>query len=210
MKGKFIVFEGIDGSGKSTQFELFCRKLEEYGKDVVRTHEPTTGKIGKLINDMIHTKNDVPEKVMGTIYGLLFYADRIEHVHKIKRWLEEGKIVISDRYYHSTLAYQKTQGMDFDFLISLHKNLQEKEYIIKPDLTFIIDVSAEESMKRINNRDKKRVEIFERLEFLKELRKNYLELKNILDERIEVIDGSGSIEEVHEEVMKKFKGLRGI
>jgi len=205
MCGKFIVFEGIDGSGKSTQYKLFYKRLGEKGYDVFETHEPTNEMIGTLIRNRINSKNNLPGDVNGVIYGLLFYADRIEHNHAIKKALDEGKFVVSDRYYHSSLTYQKTQGTDFNFLIELHKKLLEKEYIKKPDVTFFIDIDPEEALKRIDKRNKQKVEIFEHLEFLKKLRENYLSLVNLLDENLEIIDGTGSVEEVQERIWEAWK-----
>ena len=194
MKEKFIVFEGIDGSGKSTQFKLFCNKLKEKGYNVWETFEPTRGPIGNLIRERFHSLSD------GLIYTLLFYADRIEHNFNIQEKLKQGFTVVSDRYYHSTLAYQAAQGLDMEFLVGFHRLLRSSGKIQKPDLVFFIDVPAEEAMKRINARPKEKVKIFERLEFLKKLRKNYLKLQELLNENIFVIDGTGTIEEVHKRV----------
>lgn len=206
-RSSMIVIEGLDGSGKTTQFKLFCMKLREMGYDVVETREPTRNMIGDLISRRLKEKTDLPNKVNGLIYTLLFYADRVEHNFGIKKELQNGKIVVSDRYYHSTLAYQQTQGLDTKLLLNFHKNLVVNGYVREPDLTFFIDLPAEVAMERIEGRvsKKDKVHIFEHLEFLKKLRKNYLKLQKLLDEKIVVIDGRGTPEEVGERVWKSFQ-----
>lgn len=198
MDAKFIVFEGMDGSGKSTQFSLFCKKLRERGLEVVETREPTREMIGDLISRRLKSRNELPSRTDGLIYTLLFYADRIDHNFLIQRELQAGKTVVSDRYYHSTLAYQKTQGFDTRFILDLHNRLVEMGHVRIPDMTFIIDVPAEIAVYRIDGRvsEKKKVEIFEHLDFLKKLRDNYLKLGELLDEKIVVIDGTGTKEDV--------------
>jgi len=203
-KGNFIVFEGIDGSGKTTQFNLFCKELKNKGFDIFETSEPTRGNIGELIREKLH--EDVENSISkAMIFNLLFYADRVEHNLSIQKNLESGKLVVSDRYYHSTLAYQAAQGLDLKLLVKFHKLLQDSGFVVKPDKVVFIDVPAEEAIKRIEAREKKRVEIFERLEFLKKVRENYLKLQEILDENIFVVDGTGSVEEVRERVLSAVR-----
>lgn len=201
---KFIVFEGMDGSGKSTQFSLFCESLRKAGREVVETREPTREMIGDLISRRLKASTEVPGRTDGLIYTLLFYADRIEHNFLMQRELQAGKTVVSDRYYHSTLAYQQTQGFDTKFILDLHRKLVEMGHVRVPDTTFIIDVPAEIALYRIDGRvsEKKKVEIFEHMEFLRRLRGNYLKLKDMLDENIVVIDGTGTMEEVRERLEK--------
>jgi len=205
MEGKFVVFEGIDGSGKSTQFRLFCENLKKRGYGTTETHEPTKNPIGDLISRRLRSKTDLPSDINGVIYVLRFYADRIEHNKMIKDELKKNKIVVSDRYYHSTIAYQQTQGLDVGFITDFHKKLVRKGCVKVPDLTFFVDVPAEEAIRRIDERakEKDKVHIFEHLEFLKKLRGNYLKLKEILDENIVIIDGTGTVEEVQERIWKE-------
>ena len=205
MKEKFIVFEGIDGSGKSTQFKLFCEKLRKMGYDVKETREPTREMIGDLISKRLKEKTDLPGDVNGLIYTLLFYADRIEHNNMIQKELKKGKIVVSDRNYHSTIAYQQSQGFDTDFILDFHRKLVKSGHVKVPDLVFFVDLPAEEAIKRIDYRAKQkaRVEIFEHIKFLKKLRENYLKLKDVLkDENIKIIDGTGTKEEIQERIWK--------
>ncbi|UCG95191.1 MAG: dTMP kinase [archaeon] len=208
MEGKFIVFEGIDGSGKSTQFKLFCEKLKKR-REILETREPTRDLIGNLITRRLKTETILPGHANGLIYTLLFYADRIEHNNMINRELEKGKTVVSDRYYHSTLAYQRTQGFDTGFILDLHRKLVEKGYVRVPDITFFIDLPAEEALKRIDSRkEKEKVHIFEHTEFLRKLRENYLKLKDLPEENIQVIDGTGTVEQVQKRVWDRFS-LKG-
>ena len=206
---KFVVFEGIDGSGKSTQFEMFSKKIESGGNKIFRTREPTRDMIGDLISRRLKSDTILPSDINGLVYTLLFYADRVEHNHSIKNNLESGSYVLSDRYYYSTLAYQQTQGFDMDFIMDFHKKLVDAGYVMKPGITFFIDVPAEVAIERIEKREKEKakVEIFERFEFLEKLRQNYLGLKESLGDNIVVIDGTGSVEEVFSRVWKEFENL---
>jgi len=147
-KGCFIVFEGIDGSGKSTQFRMLSENLENAKYEVVRTKEPTPQRpIGKLIREILYeNKNNVPEESL----ALLFAADRIDHINSIiKPALEEGSIVLSDRYVYSSFAYQ-SKGMqkeiDLTWLSSINR------YAIDPDIVVFLDITPEEGLKRGDKR----------------------------------------------------------
>lgn len=186
---KFIVFEGIDGSGKTTQAKLLYKFLRNKGRKVFLTKEPTDGKIGKLLREHYLKKVDHP-----LVDTFLFFADRAEHIEKIKEALSK-KIVISDRYYHSTVAYQSTQGVDVKFLKRLCGLFP------KPSITFIIDCPAELAVQRISKSKKIKMK-FEKLMFLKKLRRKYLQLPKIFkDERIVVIDGKKNKKEVFENIL---------
>lgn len=131
----FIVLEGIDGCGKSTQAKLLADWFTEQRKEIVLTAEPTKeGDIGKFIREILSSKKQITPEAL----ALLFVADRKEHLNNcIEPLLSEGKVVISERYSLSTIAYQSAQGVDTDWLIDLHK------YIRKPDLIIFLDVSPE-------------------------------------------------------------------
>ncbi|MEM5869572.1 MAG: dTMP kinase [Candidatus Aenigmatarchaeota archaeon] len=200
-KGVFIVLEGIDGSGKSSQSKLLFDFLQKNKIPAILTHEPTDGEIGYLLTNKYLKEVDLP-----LVDAFLFAADREEHLKKtVIPALEQGKIVISDRYYHSTLAYQQAQGLELKFLLELNKKF------IKPDLTIIIDLEPEIAVERIEkdkNRKMEERKKFEKVEFLKKVRKNFLELKEILkDERIVVIDGNKTKEEVFEAVLSEVKKI---
>jgi len=200
-KGLFLVVEGMDGSGKTTQANLLFDYLKNKGYDVILTFEPTDEKIGKLLTEFYLKKVDMP-----VADALLFGADREEHLKTIVLpALEQGKIIISDRYYHSTFAYQTTQGLDLGWLIEINK------FFIKPDLTIIVDSSPEKCIERIEKDSKRKIEArvkFEKLEFLKKLRNNYLKLLSVLkDEKIIVVNGDRSKEEIHQEIIKEVSKL---
>jgi len=161
MAGLFIALEGIDGSGKSTQAKLLSEKLSVKGYSIYETSEPTDGLVGAIIKKILREHTEISAEAL----ALLFVADRIEHAKSIREALAQGKVVISDRYMLSTLAYQSAQGVDLGFLRALHGNLP------KPDLTLILDIGPEKSLSRISADEK-----FEKLEFLSKVRQRYLEL----------------------------------
>lgn len=179
----FIVLEGIDGCGKSTQAKLIGRWLrQEKKKKVLLTAEPTKNRIGVLIRRILSGK----EKASPEALALLFTADRFQHLKdEVNLALAKGKIVICERYYYSTIAYQSAQGLDWGWLLSLNK------FARKPDLTILIDVNPNDSAKRTST-----AEIFENSSFLKKVRRNYLKFRNELC----VVDGNRGKEEVFEDI----------
>lgn len=196
MEGKFIVVEGIDGAGTSTQSRLLSEWLKEQSEEVLLTHEPLKkeGHIGLVIrNHLIQEDEDhSPEAI-----ALAFAADRLVHLEDvINPALEEGKIVISDRYYHSSLTYQIAHGADEEWVNEINK------YARKPDLTLILDVASEEGMRRLTERDGKSDVIFEELDFENKVRKRYRELEEKLDENLYLIDGDRDKEKIHEDIKK--------
>lgn len=159
MKGKLIVFEGIDGSGKSTQAKEVTKYLNKLNIKTIYTFEPTKGQYGEKLRSSYFTKRFAPEKEL-----MLFVKDRKEHTkYFIKPHLEEGVTVISDRYFYSSVAYQGALGIDTDYIISLHKN-----FIVEPDLIFIFEIDIETGLRRINaKRDK--TDEFENYNYLKKV-----------------------------------------
>ncbi|MEM0493391.1 MAG: dTMP kinase, partial [Candidatus Thermoplasmatota archaeon] len=155
---KFITFEGIDGSGKSTIAEKTYEKLKNKGYNVILTYEPTDSPIGRYVQKCIKNKNDP------YLTSFAFIADRIQHCMEIEKWLKEDKIILCDRYADSTYAYQSAQ-LESEIKKPI-KWLQElsEPHIIKPDRTFILIIEPEKALKRI----KKRKELipFETVSFL--------------------------------------------
>jgi dTMP kinase len=145
----FVVIEGIDGSGKGTQAGLLLERLKELRKEAVLTREPTKGAIGKLIRE--HMSNPfLDDKSL----ALLFAADRIEHVEKeVIPNIENGRIVISDRYVYSSIAYQG-QTLDPDWVAAIN------DHAMKPDVVILIDIDPHTALKRIRERDES-MEYFE-------------------------------------------------
>lgn len=190
-KGFFIALEGIDGSGKSTQSKLLAKKLAERGHSVYETFEPTDGMIGKLIQKILREHTELSAEAL----ALLFVADRFEHSKQIQNALDAGKIVVSDRYLLSTLAYQGAQGADIEFLKQLHVSLP------KPDLTIILDIEPEKSLSRTSTEEK-----FEKLEFLSKVRQKYLELAGA-EKNVAVISAEVDKENLSKLIFKQVSHL---
>lgn len=160
-KGFLIVFEGIDGAGKSTQAEILIKTLREKGFNVVYFREPSEGKWGREIKrKAAHLDSLSPEEELE-----LFLKDRKENVGKnLKPALREKKIVILDRYYFSTIAYQGAKGIDRERIKKMNEG-----FVVEPDLVFFLDVDPQEGLDRIKNRRKKD-KLFERAEYLVKVR----------------------------------------
>ena len=200
-KNLFIAFEGIDGSGKSTQVKLLTEKLETAGIKVYTTCEPTDSPIGKIIRDIFSHKMEADHR---TIAGL-FVADRLDHLlnktNGILKKLEEGYTVITDRYYFSSYAYQSTH-MDLDWVIkanSLSANL------LRPDLNIYIDISPELSIERLN-KGRDTIELYETLENLQNVRNKYFEVMDLLkdEEKVLITNGNSLPEIISNEIWSKI------
>lgn len=207
-RGIFIVLEGIDNCGKTTQAGLLKKYFEDNHREVVQTREPGGTDIGEEIREVLLKPR---EKMMDPIsQTLLFYASRKEFLNGVvKPNLEKGAIVITDRFAASTFVYQGfVQGVDENFINILHQEIVEKSGY-RPDLYVIIDIPAEESFKRDANADNKGQElIFEKqgLEFRTKLREGYK--KYAQDQKqVVLIDGMKSKEEIFEEILKQVKLL---
>ena len=198
----FIVFEGCDGSGNTTQSKLLAEFLRGRVYDVLLTKEPTNGAIGKVIRDVLQKK----VKTSPLALQMFFVADRAYHLQtEIEPALEEGKIVISDRYMFSTMAFGGLD-VDMDFL----KQINSKFRV--PDITFVIDASPEVAMERIRKREAAKqksglvkLEHFEELEKLRRVRENYLKIAKLYP-NVHVVDGNRPIEAVAAEVQKIVLG----
>ncbi len=196
--GVFIVLEGIDGAGKSTQAKMLAEWFEERGHEVVLTKEPTDTAFGKLIRRLVLTGGRVGiidgAKISHEAEALLFAADRAEHIHKLIRpALEEGKVVISDRYFYSSLAYQWARGLDLEWLIDLNR------FAIRPDIAILLDIPAKESMRRIKGRAIKTE--FDRIfELQRSVRNNYLKLAEMFPE-IRIVNAQNSVEDIHRDII---------
>ncbi len=162
----FVTFEGIDGSGKSTISKFVAAKLRSAGYDVIWTFEPTDSMIGKYVQECIKKQSDP------FITSFTFIADRILHCKQIQQWIDNGKIVICDRYAESTYAYQAAQ-LESDVKNPL-KWLQDLSNgrILIPDRTYLFVIDPETSLARIQHRAE--LIPFEHLAFLEKVHKNYL------------------------------------
>ena len=190
--GKFIVFEGLDGSGQSTQAGLLKDFLLWEGKNVILTKEPTKdSRAGQKIREALDKNKQVPPLSLQEFFA----ADRAEHLEKtIMPGIKEGKIVISDRYFFSSFAYGVSCGIDLEKLVILNENF------LIPDLTFILKVRPEICLERIEKRGEKKT-LFEETERLKSVWQTYEFLPDKF-ENIFIINGERPIAEVFEEVKK--------
>jgi dTMP kinase len=198
--GKFIVFEGLDGSGKTTQAKILADRLKDSGWETLLTYEQTKGPVGRLISKTLVRKVDLPAQSL----QLLFVADRVDHLtKKVVPALELGKIVVSDRYFWSTVAYGSLR-LDRDWLVSLHR------YCLDPDLVVFIDTSPTICLERIKKRGEER-SIFESRSRLARVSKTYHWLVKKFLKRSVIIDGNGGPVEVSrivaESVSKRLKIL---
>ena len=194
MKGKFIVIEGIDGSGKTTVAKTIAEAVG--GADL--TFEPTKGVLGQALRS--GSLGEIPPAAE----ALLFAADRAIHTEEIKKKLDEGVWVICDRYLGSTVAYQSASfgdAADWDWLLDM-----QKKSVITPDLTILLDLDPEAGLGRVNVRGEE-LSRFEKLDFLKKVREAYLRLADILN--YHVVDASQSAEKVAQDVLRimEKKGL---
>jgi dTMP kinase len=201
LSGKLITFEGIDGSGKSTQLRLFASELRMRKLDVVTTLEPGGTPLGRRLRQAFL---ETEENVSPIAELLLFAADRSQHVELlIKPSLAEDKIVISDRYADSTFVYQGA-GRGFDEKI-VNQVIELATGGLKPDLTFFFDLPVEESIRRKNSRNtngeqQNRMDK-ENYEFYVRVREAYLKLAEQEKQRFRVIDANRSISEIAGEVI---------
>lgn len=189
-KGILIVFEGIDGSGKSTQAGLLIQGLKAKGFEVVYFREPSEGRWGRRIKTKaLHPDSLSPEEELD-----LFLRDRKENVKKnLKPALSKKKIIVLDRYYYSTIAYQGARGIDTRRIRKMNE-----DFAVKPDLVFILDVEPRKGLERIEDRAKKD-KLFEQKDYLFKVRKIF---KSIKGKNIIHIDGRKPKEKIADKIEK--------
>ncbi len=214
MVGKFITFEGGEGSGKSTQIKLLLKYLTQKGCDVVSTKEPVGTELGLELRRILTTGDK--DKMDAVTEALLFFADRHNHLsEKIWPALNDGKWVISDRFADSTFAYQYYghQGrVSKDNLDNLYKIAVGN---FKPDLTIILDIDPEIGLKRSFSKAET-AEVkelrFENIDidFHKRLRNGFLDIARAESERCVVLDANKSIECLHLDIVKLIDARFGI
>ncbi len=202
--GRFIVFEGIDGSGKSTQIKQISRRLKTSGYTVYSTFEPTDGPIGLLIRQMLSGKLATDQRTIAS----LFAADRTDHLvnteNGIRHKVDQGAVVLCDRYYFSSYAYH-AQYIDMEWVI--HANSLNAE-ILRPDVTIFIDVDPKICFERIKN-SRSSFEMYEKIDIMKKVRTNYFKAFDILKglETIVVIDGNSTMEAVEDTILNEVKKI---
>jgi dTMP kinase len=195
MRGKFVSIEGIDKCGKSTHAKLLAEWLRSRGREVVITDEPTDSAIGKMVKRILRGELKVPID----IEALLFAADRVQHVvNFVKPALREGNVVVSERYIHSSLAYQSARGLSMSWIKKINK------YAPEPDLAILIDVPTKVASSRA--RPSRRPDEFEKDMALQErVRRNYLRIAK--QEGLKIVDGSRPRDEVQADLRKLVSAL---
>ncbi len=198
-RGRFIVFEGIDGSGKSTQARLLAEYLQFTNKQVYLTREPTTRPIGVLIRQALSGDFEVAESTMAA----MFLADRLDHIQNdvdgILKALGQGIDVITDRYFWSSFAYHSLT-LDMEWVVSIHKKVME---LCPPDITIYLDLEVANSLQRIDNRNEA-TEIFENEETLTKVSNNYKEAFSKYGKgmNIKFINANQKIDTIQQEIRK--------
>ena len=203
-RGRFIVFEGIDGAGKTTQIELLTNYLRGQGRTVYRTAEPTESVSGGLLRDAL---SGVSKRTPCEL-AAMFVLDRIFHnvnpVNGIQKMLADGVDVICDRYYYSSLAYQGSQT-DAEWVRRMNLDCPE---IGRPDICIFLDLTPQQSMERIS-KGRVTTEIYETEEQLTRVRDQFLSAIDSLSERdvIRTVNAARSIEEIHRDICEMIDAL---
>jgi len=204
MKGIFISFEGIEGTGKTTQAGFLAERLEAEGRDVFLTYEPGGTVVGKKIREVLLEPD---HRELSHVAELLLYnADRAQHLaEKIVPALGQGKVVITDRFSDSTVAYQGYgRGIDLSLILSIDKISTGG---LRPDLTILFDLEAETGLRRNKKMNKvDRLEL-EDIEFHKRVKDGFLKIAETEPARIKIIDASRPVEEVRDsiwEIVSKY------
>jgi dTMP kinase len=186
-KGAFICIEGLDASGKTTQARRLVRELRRRGFKAVYTTEPSPGEIGKFIRTYILQRK---RRVPIAVEALLFAVDRVDHLERrVKPALEEGKIVVSDRYVYSSLAYQGAAGLDLNWIEEINRS------VVTPDLAIYLDVPPEVVVKRI----RRKRSVMERLQVQRKVRGVYM--KFVEDGQLICVDGNRAKDEVSRDIL---------
>jgi len=186
-RGLFICIEGLDASGKTTHARRLVWNLQKRGFEAIYTTEPSVGEIGKFIRKYVLQRR---KRVPSVVEALLFAVDRVDHVEKeIKPALQEGKIVVSDRYVYSSLAYQGAAGLDIKWIEEIN------ELALPSDLAIYIDVPAEVVVRRLRGRRS----VMERLKIQRKVREVYMRL--VKNGSLIPVDGNRPRDEVSKDVL---------
>jgi dTMP kinase len=194
-EGKLIVFEGIDGCGKSTQIKMLAEALRAKGREVAVTAEPTETETGKMLRRALSGAMPATPCQMAAMFTL----DRIVHNTAeggIRDTLQKGADMLSDRYYYSSLAYQGSL-CDYEWVKGMNVNCPD---IRRPDLCIFLDISPKEALTRIGKRGETK-EIYEKEDTLTTFRDTFLRVFQTLGDNVAVIDASGTPEEVAARVL---------
>ncbi len=187
-RGVFVCIEGLDASGKTTQSKLLVKTLQEKGFNAVYTTEPSYGKIGRLIRTHVLLGKS---RLSVALEALLFAADRVDHVEReVLPALQAQKIIVSDRYLYSSLAYQGAAELDLKWIAEINR------WAMKPDLTIYVDIPPEVVLKRL----KRKKSVMETLQNQQRVREIYLKL--IKEHELRIVDGNKPKKEVTQEILK--------
>ena len=190
-----INLEGIDGCGKSTQTKLLQKKLEELGENTVILKEPTNGPHGQKLWDVLHGKRKATNKEILDF----FILDRKQHINeKIQPALDDGTIVLMDRYYYSSMAYQVAGGLDVEYVRNKHN------FAPDPDIVLIFDLPVSTALERVRGHSE--ADEFEKEEHLEKVREAYLNLES--DPLVRIVDSTRTPEEIFEEVWRLVSEVR--
>lgn len=209
MECKFIVVEGISGSGKKTQarrIAQYVQSLDEYA-DILITPEPTRSGSGQQALALMkqHREQGEDPQKHAQKYLELFLQDRVQHQERINYNLHQGVQVIGVRYYHSTFVHQQCTSLSVEEIMRKH----QEAGIRKPDLTIILDISPERALARLTGRDEKGV--YETSSRLRNSRERYLKLPQLLsEERIVVVNGLTSVDAVFEYYRPELELVLGV
>ena len=195
MIGVLVNLEGIDGCGKSTQSKLLLEKLEGEGEKVIILKEPTKRPHGQKLWDVLHGKRKATnEEILE-----LFVLDRIQHVEeKIQPALDDGTVILMDRYYYSSMAYQVAGGIDVEEIREKHA------FAPKPDIVLIFDLPVSIALERVKGHSD--ADEFEKEEHLEKVREAYLNLEN--DPLVRIVDATGTPEEIFGNVWRLVSEVR--
>lgn len=197
----FIVLEGLDGAGTTTQLKKLKIELEQIGFETYMTNEPTSKPIGKLVRSILGGDFKTTPLALATLYS----ADREDHINNpeygIIKQIKDNKIVISDRYFYSSLAYQGV-NCDFNKIVELNKDFPN------PQILIYIETPVEVCLSRIDSRGEKK-EIFEKRDFLYKVNENYNKVIENLPSNINLIkiDGTLNIEDITNIMIKEVKKI---
>jgi dTMP kinase len=196
-KGLLIAIEGIDGAGKTSQARLLCEALSREGYDAIYLREPTDGTYGRKIRALaIEGRHNItPFEEFE-----LFLKDRRQDVEEnIRPALDAGKIVVIDRYFYSSIAYQGALGLDPEFI-----NSENRKIAITPDLMIYLSIPAEYSTHRIEKSRGDTVNLFEKMEYLEKVKAVFDSMKY---PEVWKVNGEKSVEEIHKTILGKVKEL---
>jgi dTMP kinase len=197
-QGILIVVEGIDGAGKTTQVKRLETALSAAGEIVLSSHEPTNGRWGSQLRQSAQSGRLELEEELN-----LFVRDRFDHMELlVKPALAEGKIVILDRYFYSTIAYQGARGADVATV-----ERQMREWFPQPDVVFLVDVNPSVGLERISQARGETPNHFERADALAEVRRIFREIET-RDDRVILVDGNRSPDEVYSQLVHEL--LEGV